>query len=151
MEADKNAEYNITYMQPPSGGFFMTDQEVLARTIWGEARGEGKWGMEAVASVILNRAKRGGWFGDTITEVCRKPMQFSCWNPNDPNCEKAANITEIDKQYAQALLIAEKAVAGTLPDSTGGATHYHDYKIKPKWSGEMTRTTQIGNHIFYKE
>ena len=27
---------------------------VLARTLWGEARGEGRVGMEAVASVILS-------------------------------------------------------------------------------------------------
>ena len=29
---------------------------VLAQTIWGEARGEGNKEMEAVASVIVNRA-----------------------------------------------------------------------------------------------
>lgn len=150
MEIYRN-DYTITYMQPPSGGFFMTEQEVLARTIWGEARGEGKAGMEAVASVILNRAKRGGWFGDTITEVCRKPMQFSCWNPDDPNCIKTQEITVIDKQFAQALEIAEKAVAGDLPDRTKGATHYHTYRITPKWAASMKRLDQIGNHIFYKE
>ena len=64
--------------------------DVLARTIWGEARGEGKEGMEAVASVILNRteiAKRldGYWWGNTIIQVCQKPYQFSCWNKLDPN------------------------------------------------------------------
>ena len=31
--------------------------DVLARTLWGEARGEGTAGMQAVASVILNRVK----------------------------------------------------------------------------------------------
>lgn len=45
--------------------------DVLARTLWGEARGEGSTGMEAVASVILNRvevAKRRGhyWWGNKI-------------------------------------------------------------------------------------
>lgn len=129
----------------------MTDLEVLARTIWGEARGEKKEGMAAVASVILNRTRKGGWFGETITQVCKKPWQFSCWNQDDPNCQKMLEITDMDPQYAQALIIAQKAVDGELPDSTGGATHYHEYKILPKWAESMKKTTQIGNHIFYKE
>ena len=129
----------------------MGDIETLARTIWGEARGEGKEGMTAVASVIMNRVHRGGWFGKTVTSVCKMPWQFSCWNANDPNCQKVIEITTIDPQYAQALIIAEKAVARGLPDTTGGATHYHEYKIKPKWAAEMKQTKQIGNHIFYKE
>lgn len=129
----------------------MTDQEVLARTIWGEARGEKKEGMAAVASVILNRTRKGGWFGETITQVCKKPWQFSCWNQDDPNCQKMLEITDMDPQYAQALVIAQKAVDGELPDSTGGATHYHEYKILPKWAKDLKKTTQIGNHIFYKE
>lgn len=129
----------------------MGDIETLARTIWGEARGEGKDGMTAVASVIMNRVHRGGWFGKTVSSVCKMPWQFSCWNANDPNCQKMLDITDIDKQYAQALVIAQKAVDGQLPDSTGGATHYHEYKINPKWAKKLKKTTQIGNHIFYKE
>ena len=38
--------------------FYRTlETDTLARTLWGEARGEGHYGMEAVASVILNRVK----------------------------------------------------------------------------------------------
>ena len=55
------------------------DIDVLARTIYGEARGESISGMEAVASVVLNRVafskrRRRYWWGNTITEVCRKPQ-----------------------------------------------------------------------------
>ena len=43
------------------------DVDILARTIYGEARGESEIGKRAVASVILNRYKSGKWFaGDTI-------------------------------------------------------------------------------------
>jgi len=31
--------------------------DTMARTVWGEARGEGERGMEAIAWVIKNRAK----------------------------------------------------------------------------------------------
>lgn len=61
------------------------DIDILARTIYGEARGEPWEGKIAVAWVVRNRAERGGWWGDTIREVCLKPWQFSCWNETDPN------------------------------------------------------------------
>ena len=42
----------------------MTDRdiEIMAKTIYGEARGEGEEGMEAVACVIMNRYNARKWF-----------------------------------------------------------------------------------------
>ena len=124
---------------------------VLARTIWGEARGEGYAGMQAVANVIMNRVKRGGWYGLTVTEVCKKPYQFSCWNVNDPNYAKIKNVTTDNNQFLQALEIARQAVAGTLPDITSGATEYHAISIKPNWNyAKLEEVGVIGNHKFYR-
>lgn len=124
---------------------------VLARTIWGEARGEGFAGMQAVANVIMNRVKRGGWYGLTITEVCKKPYQFSCWNVNDVNYAKIQNVTTADNQFLQATEIAQRAVAGTLPDITSGATEYHATSIKPAWNyAKLEEVGVIGNHKFYR-
>ena len=68
----------------------MDELEIFAKTLYGEARGESLAGIEAVANVILNRHKMAlhqhhTWWGKTIPEICLKPMQFSCWNPMDPN------------------------------------------------------------------
>lgn len=130
--------------------------DTLARTLWGEARGEGPQGMEAVASVILNRVKtaqaKGGsyWWGNDIISVCQKPYQFSCWNRSDPNYRVLQAVTEKDLHYATALRIARRAVAGVLSDSTGGADHYHAKYVSPDWARGQTPTTTIRNHIFYK-
>ncbi|MBV9330138.1 MAG: cell wall hydrolase, partial [Alphaproteobacteria bacterium] len=35
-------------------------------------------------------------------------------------------------------------------DTTGDATHFHAVSVQPDWTGEMEKTTQIGNHIFYR-
>jgi hypothetical protein len=56
------------------------DVDTLARTIYGEARGENMLGKRAVAHVILNRVKANSWWGKTIAGVCRYKWQFSCWN-----------------------------------------------------------------------
>jgi N-acetylmuramoyl-L-alanine amidase len=128
--------------------------DVLARTIWGEARGQGVTGMEAVAAVVLNRvavaAARGGyWWGNDIISVCQKPYQFSCWNRSDPNYRKLLEVTEKNIHFATCIRIARRAVAGVLEDPTGGATHYHTTAISPYWSQGKTPTAVIKDHIFY--
>lgn len=126
--------------------------DTLARTAWGEARGEGVQGMQAVCNVVMNRVKRGGWYGVTPREACLKPYQFSCWLKSDPNRAKLLAVDESDPQFAQAKQLAELAVQGTLPDITGGAVNYlalNSLKSVPSWAGQMRKTAQIGNHTFY--
>lgn len=132
--------------------------DVLARTLWGEARGEGKAGMEAVACVILNRVEiarklHGYWWGNNIMQVCQKPFQFSCWNKSDPNFRKLTSVTENDIYFATALRVARRAVLGFVKDPTYGATHYHARNLTgnsaPDWAKGQKPTAVIGRHVFY--
>lgn len=126
-------------------------QLVLARTIYGEARGEGSQGMAAVANVVMNRVARPGWWGSTVKGVCLKPWQFSCWNANDPN--RALILSKVpgagDRVFDEAWRIAGLAIAGKLPDVTGGATHYHTRAVRPAWSDPRKQTAAIGAHVFF--
>lgn len=144
----------IAYLMLRMGRVVMTDTDkeidILARTIWGEARGEGTQGMQAVANVIMNRVNGLSWFGNTVEGVCKKPNQFSCWNASDPNSSMCALIQKSDVQFQQCLNIASLAASGQLADITGGANHYHAASIKPYWVDASKKTVQIGNHIFYK-
>lgn len=128
--------------------------DVLARTLWGEARGEGTDGMQAVANVIQNRVavaeKRGTfWWGNNIIQVCQKPYQFSCWNRSDPNFRKLQSVGEEDVYFATALRLARRAVIGALTDITNGATHYHADTITPYWARGKEPCAVVGRHIFY--
>lgn len=126
--------------------------DVLARTIWGEARGEPMEGREAVASVVVNRARRRRkHFGLTVEDVCRKPWQFSCWNSNDPNRRRLLEVSLADAVFRHCLDIARRAVSGTLADRTAGSTHYHHEAIAPVWSRGHSPVTQIGRHRFYND
>lgn len=130
--------------------------DTLARTIWGESRGEGQTGMEAVANVVLNRVKvaqdHGGkyWWGANIIQVCQKPYQFSCWNRSDPSFKKLQAVDTDNVHFKTCLRIARRAVIGALPDHTQGATHYHADYVDPYWARGETPTITIGRHIFYK-
>ena len=129
--------------------------DTLARTIYGEARGEGTIGMQAVACVVLNRvehseARAGYWWGNTVIEVCQKPYQFSCWNKNDPNYQKLLEVDARDLHFATALRIARRALAGLLDDPTGNATHYHAQGITPHWADGEHPVAVIGRHLFFR-
>jgi N-acetylmuramoyl-L-alanine amidase len=128
-------------------------QDVLARTIWGEARSESVRAMEAVAAVILNRvasAREGrSWWGSTIIAVCRAPLQFSCWNLSDPNRRLVDQVTEDDRVFPICQRIARRAITGGLADPTGGATHYHALGTAPVWADGHIPCARIGRHVFY--
>ena len=134
----------------------LNDIDTLARTIWGEARGESISGQEAVASVIMNRvsfSKRRGryWWGNNVTDVCRAPWQFSCWNKNDPNYQKLIKVGSEDVNFCMCQRIAERAVSGTLEDKTNGATHYHTRNCHPAWARGKKPSAEIGAHLFYND
>lgn len=131
------------------------ESDVLARTMWGEARGEGSAGMQAVAAVVMNRVaiadRRGGyWWGNGIVQVCQKPYQFSCWNKDDANFRKVVAVDEGDAQFAAAARMARQFVAGRGHDPTNGATHYHAAGIAPYWVKGHKPAAVIGRHIFYR-
>lgn len=137
----------------------MLEVEVLARTIFGEARDQGLDGMEAVAYVVLNRlrvSERLGayWWGNTIEEICLKPYQFSCWNYDDPNREKLLKVNDDSSTFLMAMEIAQDAIGGALIfDLTNGATHYYNPSVvqfSPDWSMGERPTAKIGNHVFFR-
>ena len=122
--------------------------EVLARTIWGESRGEKPEGQEAVANVVMNRVAHRTRFPTTVDAVCLQAWQFSCWNQNDPNRKKmlALKVSQMQPQ----MDIAKRAVAKELADRTSGADHYHARGVKPFWTRGSKPTVTIGRHIFYR-
>lgn len=128
--------------------------DILARTLWGEARGEGLAGMIAVGHVIQNRAKRPAWWGKDIISVCQKPWQFSCWNRDDPNYQFLSGLKPIPSaEFEKARQAASSVLEGKQIDPTGGATHYYAKSMKtpPRWTKGAKPTVTIGNHRFFKD
>lgn len=130
------------------------DIETMAKTIYGEARGESHEGQVAVGWVIRNRAERRGFVGPmlhmagAVTKACRMPWQFSCWNEGDPNREKLLALQPED--YEAQRKIASAVVEGIVEDVTGGADHYHTVNIPlPFWARSYEPVKKIGAHIFY--
>lgn len=125
------------------------DEELLARTLWGEARSEGEDGMQAIACVVLNRVKNPRWWGTDVQSVLKKPYQFSCWNKSDKNRPKLMAVTEADHEYKLALKIAGDALAGYLYDCTNDADSYRVAGTYAYWAEGLSPVAVIGKHEFY--
>lgn len=124
--------------------------DTMARTVYGEARGESDVGKAAVAWVIKNRAVKPGWWGKDIASVCLKRSQFSCWNADDPNASKCAAVDESNDALRHIKAICQAVLDGSIPDPTNGATHYHTKQVAPPWAATALPCAVIGNHLFYK-
>lgn len=128
-----------------------TDLDVLARTIWGEARGESAEGRIAVAWVIRNRLDRPHRFKPTIAAICQQARQFSCWNVTDPNREKLIRLDDSDHIFRECQDIAAEVLDGRTPDPTGGADFYYNPKLAaPKWALGHEPCARIGHHVFFR-
>lgn len=134
----------------------LKDAYVVIATLWGEARGEGEVGMQAVMNVIMNRCK--GDF-NKARGVVLKRKQFSIWNgvpdPEASSLKLAQGFRNKEikdsASYLKAVEIVDKAMKGSLPDITDGATFYFNpHKVFPKWAKSMVKIKTIGNHDFYK-
>jgi spore germination cell wall hydrolase CwlJ-like protein len=132
------------------------DVDVLARTVYGEARGEPWLGKLAVAYVVLRRAtlaslgRERPLFGDgTIAGACLARVQFSCWNDGDPNREKLEAVTLDDPVFRDCALAALSAITNHEQDPTDRATHYHADGVEPSWA-EGKHFLSIGRHRFYR-
>lgn len=133
------------------------DRDIFARTLWGEARGEGLAGQIAVAWTIRNRVNDGkakSWWGEGYAGVCKAPYQFSCWNKSDPNHAYLSGAKPIPfREFSQTQIVADQVIAGTVPDPTSGATHYYSTTMPkaPGWVKGAKQTLKLGHHVFFKD
>ena len=129
------------------------DIEIMAKTIYGEARGEykkyGEKSLEAVGHVIMNRANN---YKSSIEAICLQPWQFSCWNKKDPNRQILENLDLENPIYKLCYVISKKIICNEYEDITNGATHYYSSYMKkpPYWAYNENPICKIGHHIFFK-
>jgi len=129
----------------------LVEHRCLSEAMYYEARGEGLKGQKAIAEVIFTRMRTGN-FGHSICAVVYE-------GSNQPHCQFSftcnGNLAQPKQGHAwmQAQILAARILTGEerLGSATGGATNFHAVSVAPDWAFELTRTTQIGKHIFYRD
>ena len=134
-----------------------SDVELLARLIQCEAGGEGDTGMEAVASVVMNRVHApGGEYArvgqGSIRRIILQPGQFTCAMETEggrPNQQNIYNMRPEEIHYQ----IAEWAIAGGRVLGLGEALWFfnpYSPSCRQNFPSEVgVFTARIRNHCFY--
>lgn len=115
-----------------------SDLNLLARVVYGEARGEPYSGQVAVAAVVLNRVKSSS-FPNTIAGVVYQSGAFDA--VNDGQINMTPNET--------AKKAAQDAINGWDP-SYGAIYYFNPNTATNKWIWSRPMTVTIGNHRFCK-
>ena len=138
----------------------LTEAQIMALTIYGEARGESYDGKVAVGSVILERVDHREWDGDTIHEVCLMPYQFSCYLPGDPNFHalrliaqdwetKAMRSMAMSECYQVATGLIDGIIPRTPEIAAAHCCQYKTIKARAAWAKKMKVILTINQHEFY--
>ena len=122
--------------------------QCLGLAMYWEARGEGRRGMLAVGSVVMNRVQ-SRHFPNSVCGVVyeggeKPPCQFSWW------CDGKSDRPRNRVQWQAVLTTAEELLLERPPDLTDGALFFHSAGIRSSWHRTRQRTAHIGNHIFYR-
>lgn len=115
-----------------------SDVNLLARLIYGEARGEPYTGQVAVGAVVMNRVKNSS-FPNTISGVIYQSGSFDVVSDGQINLSPNSS----------AKKAAQDAINGW--DPSYGAIYYFNPKTATnKWIWSRPVTIVIGNHRFCK-
>lgn len=121
-----------------SGSYSSSDEYLLAKCVYAEARGEPYVGQVAVAAVVLNRV-RSASFPNTIAGVIYQPWAFTCVNDGQINLSPDNN----------AIKAANDALNGW--DPTNGCLYYYNpATATSSWIWSRPVMLSIGKHNFAK-
>ena len=121
-----------------SNGYSDADIALLARLIYGEARGESYVGQVAVGAVVMNRIKSAS-FPNTMSGVIYQKYAFTAVDDGQ------INLTP----NATARKAAMDAINGWDP-SYGAIYYYNPVTATSSWIFSRQTTVTIGTHVFAK-
>ena len=136
--------------------------QCLAVNMYHEARNQGTAGRLAVSAVVMNRVNDRR-FPNSVCEVVLQSQMKKSWKTGLPvpiknkcqfswYCDGKSDEVKDKKSYKKILDFARLMMHNDIRfvDITDGATHYHADYVSPSWAKTKTRTTEIGDHIFYR-
>lgn len=155
--------------------FRLNPLQLICLTAYGEARGDGREGMQAVINSVHNRRLHPILrFGDPgILAITRSPYhaiilkrkQYSIYLPRVPGIGKLFSLSDPrvfegeakNNNYLKvAVELGELLRRGTLIDITGGADHFLNPKTANQYwvqyfRAKMVYRVTIKHHEFYSE
>ena len=119
-----------------SGGYTDADTYLLARCIYGEARGESYTGQVAVGAVVLNRV-RSPEFPNTVAGVIYQRHAFT-----------AVSDGQINLTPDQTAINAAKDAMNGWDPTYGRLYYYNPVTATSEWIFSRETVVTIGKHVF---
>ena len=128
----------------------LAEHKCLSEVMYYEARGEGAGGQKAIAEVVFHRMNHGN-YGHSICAVVYEGAKHSGCQFSFA-CNGDMKRAKQPSAWREAEALAAKIMTGqlNLKNATGGALNFHAASVSPDWADTMDKTTQIGNHVFYR-
>ena len=121
------------------------DYDLIAKTVYGEARGESFDGRKAIMDVIRNRMNNCRLSSKQV--ITRKG-----YNKVSKKYEYAfdgVNVEVNDKEVYERIR-SEITLYLSLDDITDGATYFYSGLKEPYWTSNRQKIKTIGQHHFYR-
>ena len=109
----------------------------LKTTSYYEAKGEDLLGMMLIANVIINRSHE-----EKFCKVAGRRGQFA-YNVSSKIPKDLSEI--LDESVVNLYKGCYK-----IPKHLKEATHFHNNRVKPKWTKQMVYLGRYKHHLFYK-
>ena len=122
--------------------------QCLTAAIYYEAASESDAGQQAVAQVILNRARHPAFPGTVCGVVYQGSEHAGC--QFSFACDGALARMPARAAWVRAARAAGMALAGYVYAPVGLATHYHTYAVTPAWNRALVMTDVVGAHFFHR-
>ncbi len=147
-------------MKPQDAPIFerLTDAQLVALTVYMEARNQPVDAQVGIAWVIMLRVAHPSWMGKTVHEVVLKPNQFSEYNSNDPEYGPSVAVArDWDGRYEadKALKVAEGVAAGVLsghipnPFGRDDVLYFREEHVHPDYEARQTMVAKWGTTTFW--
>jgi spore germination cell wall hydrolase CwlJ-like protein len=122
--------------------------QCLTAAIYYEAASEPDAGQQAVAQVILNRARHPAFPATVCGVVYQGSEHAGC--QFSFACDGAMARVPARAAWIRAARAAGMALAGYVYAPVGLATHYHTYAVTPAWNRSLVMTDVVGAHFFHR-
>ncbi|WP_338502695.1 cell wall hydrolase [Sphingomonas kaistensis] len=122
--------------------------DCMTQAVYYEAASEGVDGGRAVAQVVLNRVRHGG-YPNSVCGVVYQGSQRVTGCQFTFTCDGSLARTPVAYLWQRSRQIASEALAGRTFAPVGFATHYHADYVVPYWAASLDKIAVVGRHIFY--
>ena len=121
----------------------------MTQAVYFEAGFEPLAGQQAVAQTVINRMRHPG-YPKSICGVVYEGAARGTGCQFSFTCDGSLQRTISPGVWANAQIVARRALAGYVDKDVGAATHYHANYVYPYWAPTLVKLTTVGTHIFYR-